>query len=401
MPRGWPDFTVPITIEAVTVETLPIDIKAQTVGNIAIDIAAQTVGNINVNIAAQTANVNVNIAAQTADINVNVTNATINISGSVTITSGTVNVQTSSGVNLIIDKFTQTAYLERRSTLSNDNGVTTPTAPPASLTGTTYKGKYFAILCRGMLKTLQIYCKRTGAGKLTLAYSVGPNLGEIGSVEITPGADWDWKGASANKYWSYAPLFVWVKSCDGDVSYGYDTAGDPDGHTSADSGVTWTSEDRRYFIRALMTMQPIGVLPVGGVVNTIKIPSVSSDATSASVPLPTGETTSIIKVEGAGVTQRIVVRTSHDHVLILFFVDGVAITESALIIQSFMAHWLNDQGYTATTPQIQLMVFTEADTCRFNVLIPFEFKRSFEVKAQHATGVEETATVGIIYSKLG
>lgn len=53
MPRGWKDFTVPTTIEAVTVETLPVDIKAQTIEQLRADIAAQTLENLSIDVKAQ------------------------------------------------------------------------------------------------------------------------------------------------------------------------------------------------------------------------------------------------------------------------------------------------------------------------------------------------------------
>ena len=330
-------------------------------------------------IVAQATNIAVDIAAQTVDIN----------------------IKTSGGVNLVIDKFTQTAYLERRSTLSNDNGVTTPTAPPSSLTATTYKGKYFAILCRGMLKTLQIYCKRTGAGTLTLAYSIGPNIGEVGSVEITPGADWDWKSASVNKYWNYAPLFIWVKSCDADVSYGYDTAGDPDGHTSTDSGVTWTSEDRRYFIRALMTMQPVGVLQVGGVVNTIEIPSLTS--TRQLQPLADiepSETRYDTPQVGAGETLIVMFIAPEDvdrddlvpHILC----DGVPVLPLAVTMTSWQTYYM-----TTTTPGITIGVWDDVlPRYVLIVTIPYPFKRELKVGFTNTGAANRGGWVAYAYKKI-
>jgi len=72
MPRGWKDYTKPITIEAVTVETLPVDIKAQTIGNIAVDIAAQSLSQLSVNIAASAVTLQVNIASISAGVVFNV-----------------------------------------------------------------------------------------------------------------------------------------------------------------------------------------------------------------------------------------------------------------------------------------------------------------------------------------
>jgi len=70
MVKGWKDFTVPITIEAVTIETLPIDVKTQTLGTVKIDVAAQTLGQLNVNITASAITLNVNVAASAVTLNI-------------------------------------------------------------------------------------------------------------------------------------------------------------------------------------------------------------------------------------------------------------------------------------------------------------------------------------------
>jgi hypothetical protein len=50
MARGWKDFTKPVTIEAVTIETLPVNITAQTIATLKVDIAAQSLGTIASNV---------------------------------------------------------------------------------------------------------------------------------------------------------------------------------------------------------------------------------------------------------------------------------------------------------------------------------------------------------------
>jgi len=68
-PSDRPDYTLPVSIEAVQIESLPINVVAQTIGSLSIKIVGQ-VGNVDVNIAAQAGNVNVNIEAQTVDITI-------------------------------------------------------------------------------------------------------------------------------------------------------------------------------------------------------------------------------------------------------------------------------------------------------------------------------------------
>jgi len=58
-----PDYTLPISIESVIIESLPIEVVAWSIGTIAVDIASQTVGNIGVDIKAATAKVAITITS--------------------------------------------------------------------------------------------------------------------------------------------------------------------------------------------------------------------------------------------------------------------------------------------------------------------------------------------------
>ena len=255
---------IPIDIKAQTVGNINIDIAAATAkvgitvnaadvtGNIPIDIKAQTVGNINIDIAAQTVgNINVDIKAQTVDLN----------------------IKTSGGVNLVIDKLTQTAYLERRSTLSN-NGET---ALWQTSTGDTRRGKFFPRGCRGFIKTIDVYCKDNAAagGTITVYISPQPSMGYVASADVTvpAGGGADWRSATFNRMWNYDSLFIFVLGSTSDMRLGYDDDADPDAYVSADAGVTWAVGLFRSWFRAVMKGETVGDLPVSGTINTIEIPS--------------------------------------------------------------------------------------------------------------------------------
>lgn len=49
-----PDYTLPVSIEAITITTLPVDITAQTIGNIGVNITTQTLADIRIEFHAQT-----------------------------------------------------------------------------------------------------------------------------------------------------------------------------------------------------------------------------------------------------------------------------------------------------------------------------------------------------------
>jgi len=310
-------------------------------------------------------------------------------------------IKTLEADNIIIDKLTVGAYTARETMVKNDNDVTSPTAPPSSLTGVTYRGKFFPRGMRGNLRNLRIYCKRTGTGTLTLSYSPQPGMGPVGSVTITPDTDWNWKIGSIGRFWNYDSLFIWVSACDSDVSYGYDDGEPRDAFSSADNGVTWYFRWERYFIRAYLLGQTVGDIPVSGTINTIEIPTVVSAASSGAVTVPTATETSLLTIPGAGTVTRVAVCTTHDDIEIRFYIDGKLLDVYALLGRAILtAAYLKADGYTASTPQIQLTRFTDLGDCYFAVNVPLPFQRSFEVRAYHTIGVDKIVYAGVIYHVL-
>ena len=289
-----------------------------------------------------------------------------------------INIKTSSGVNLVIDKLTQTAYIARGSTLKNDNDVTTPTAPPNSLTASTFRGKFFPRGCRGFLDTLQIYCKRTAAGTLTLAYAPQLYMGEIGTVTITPGADWDWKEANVRKLWNYDALFIWVKTCDADVSFGYDTVTSQEGFYSTDSGVTWISSTSRYYIRAVMKGETVGDLPVSGTINTVEIPNLAGVRQNQLITVPAASIVYDTVQPGSGrlLVAYFIAWTSgaRDNLRPRILCDGVSVLPFAWTFEGWSF------GISTTSIGITL---SQWDTTEHRyvicVLIPYPFKRSLQL----------------------
>ena len=362
-------ITVNMTITGSTVN-VPVE---TTTGHVDVDVVTSIT--LNVNIESSAVTLNVNIQSQAVDIN----------------------IKTSGGANIIIDKLTVGAYTERRSTLSNDNGVTTPTAPPLSLTGTAFKGKFFPRGCRGYLREFHVYCKRTGAGKLTLAFSPQMGMGEIATVNVIPSADWDWTKAWLRRFWNYDSMFVWVKSCDVDVSYGYDTTIPTDAYISDDSGASWYEEERRYFIRVYIIGETIGDIPVSGTINTIEIPSVGTEAKGEGVVVPNVTSTTVVTMEGAGtlVELRLILSTvivPSDAVLyaVSFFADDLP--------ASVMDNRDLTQSITATSGRNSVGEFWQGvDQTIMNIRLPIKFTRKLDVKLFQSTGGNVT-TDGYIYA---
>jgi len=360
--------TVAISINVANITgNLPIDIKAQTVGNIGIDIKAQTVGNINVD-----------IKAQTVDLN----------------------IKTSGGVNIIIDKLTQTAFTPRSVDLKNDNGVTAPSAPPSSETGVTYRGKFFPRGARGLLGYLLIYCKRTASGTLTLAYAPQPGMGKIGSVTITPTSSWAWRSASVFKFWNYDSLFIWVESCGADVSWGYDSTAPYDQFGSGDSGVTWYPQNYRLFIWVGSYGQNIGDIPVSGIVNTIEVPSAIATREYVTLDVPaSSELLDTLQPGSGGLLFAFFYAGTADGVNNLrprIYCDG----ESVLPRDATLATW--SIHVTAASQGICLGWWSTSEN-QYNliVVIHYPFKRSLQLGFynQHASNAI-TGRVGYSYKKI-
>jgi cytoskeletal protein CcmA (bactofilin family) len=313
---------------------------------------------------------------------------TVTISGAVTITSGAVTISTSGGTNIIIDKLLQGAFVGRYFSLQNDNGVTTPTAPPCNNTGGTYRGKFFPRGCRGFLGALFIYSKRTAAGTITLSFSPQPGMGAVQSITITPGANWDWATLGVLKTWNYDSLFVWISACSADVSWGYADTNGHDFLSSSDSGATWSPAAVTMYIRADIYLATVGDLPVSGTVNNVRIPSVGSATTNSGVAVGAGATVTVQTLAGAGrlLLARLEVATAvgAENTQWSIYCDGV------LVLQ-YQPIGLNGDGATATTPGIQLMKYGSGAYCAIWVQLPLEFRREFKVTAYNAAAQTVTA----------
>jgi hypothetical protein len=131
--RGWKDYTKPITIEAVTVETLPIDIKAQTLGTVSVNIAASAV-TLNVKTAAgEKVDVGV-VSAVQLDVNIAASAVTLNVHE-----AGTANVAVTSSVtlNMNIVGSTVNVPVVNPAGQSLNVGITSSVTLNISITGST------------------------------------------------------------------------------------------------------------------------------------------------------------------------------------------------------------------------------------------------------------------------
>ena len=152
-----------------------------------------------------------------------------------------------------------------------------------------------------MIESIQLYCIGDAVDEITLRYSPHPCLGPVGEVVITPAAAWAWQPFVIEEMWNYDSLFIWVYECEANVDWAYDAVQPYDGHETSDVGATWADMAIRPFIRAVITGETPGDVPVSGVVNTVEIPSIGSAASSvAPINVPNNAITTLLTMEGAG-----------------------------------------------------------------------------------------------------
>lgn len=304
-----------------------------------------------------------------------------------------------SNVLRVTDQVTQSAYLERRSTIQNDNGIVAPAVPGVFDTGVAIRGKFFPRGCRGKIEEIQLYCIGNGADEITLRYSPHPSIGPYGETTMAPVAVWGWQFFRIREMWNYDSLFIWVHECGANVSYAYDFVLPHDAHSTLDGGATWYGFPRRYFIRMVYDGETIGDIPVSGTINTVEIPSVALRLEAAvSVLVPDNTITQIVEQEGTGtlVEAFLEFRTADAPTpgaraagviyIIVIYIDGVlayAIENRALT-----------QSDVATSGRCAVGEFWQMDTVDPQVFrrtvmsarLPLKFRRSISLHAIQTTG---------------
>jgi hypothetical protein len=358
---------------------------------------------INVNVTGSTT-INVNIV-ESVPLNVNITNTTLNVNITnttlnVNVTNTTLNISTSSGVNIIIDKLTQDAFYERRSTLSN-NGTT------AILVGSNYtnrRGKFFTRGCRGFINTIDVYCDNTDTAShnLTIKVSPFPGLGPVLTFTLTipASASADWRSVTVRRMWNYDSMFIWVQS-DSDTygRIGYDS-GTPYDYCYSTDEITWIPDAYRLWIRAIMTGQTIGDVPVSGTINIIEVPVSSIGAASGSISVPAGGYADLLRIKEAGENLHIQC-IAYDYGMNFFiYCDGEPLKFGGLnyVAPSYLKQW----GYTNNTDGIQLLVYNtvSGNMNFFTIIFPFKWKRELYIRVYNPATTAMTAAVTVNYNKL-
>jgi len=277
----------------------------------------------------------------------------------------------------------QDSILERRSTVSNDNGIEDGTVPALSFHGDNYVGKFFSRGMRGKIERIEVYGSSVPLGTSFIRYSPHPCLGPINEIQINVGAPWAWYGVDVEEMWDYDSFFIWFRVMNANTRIGYDAEFPHDDHESGDAGATWASLANRMFIRIIYSSETPGDVPVSGIINNIPIPYTSTEQEHGfSFVTPAG-VFNLITVDGIGYCDLVIVyvqaaAASHNtgiHILC----DGVEAFTHTFIN-------LNALGFGATTPSLTLPAYGVGALCTLVSTKRFEFRRSFEIEAVNGVG---------------
>jgi len=333
------------------------------------------------------------------DINISSVSAGVTFNVNITGTP-TVNIQTSGGANILIDKLTQSAYTERQSVLANNGS--TPLMIGYNLT---YKrGKFFPRGCRGFIRAIEIYCDNadTASHTFTIKLSPMPGMGPVATftLYVAAGSSADWRSVSVRRFWNYDSLFIWVSS-DSD-SYGllgYDYGAPYDFYTSIDE-VSWIFSTMRLWFKVILSGETVGDLPVSGTVNVIEVPASATYMQGSEKLVPHDTETSLITIYGSG------------SVVEMGVVFYTATAPSASVMYMLYAYvdgqlagsWTNvvaTQSNTATSGRCPVGIFVQRSSETGLVFwVPLKFRYSFELRCRQTTGSSCTAFGRVIVNKI-
>ncbi len=334
----------------------------------------------------------------------------VNITGSVTlnvsIVSQTVdiNIKTSSGANIVIDKLTQAAYTEDRRTLAN-NGAT---ATMVSETSTTRCGKFFVRGARGFIDTVEVYCDNpdTVARSIYIYFAVQPGMAPVfwSALSVAAGAGAAWRSVAVRKYWNYDSMFVYVRSeVDYYPRFGRDYGTPYDALHSTDE-VTWVVQGWRNWIRVNMAGLTVGDLPVSGTVNTIEVPNQTVGSASGTIIIGAGATVNIISIGGPGECQYITLWSNYPSIYWSIKCDGVEQYFMPITLhKSFRQDtWVDNYGDPGKG--IEVMV-TKHDTTynmyAAQIAVKLPFKRLLEITAYNPDTVSHNVAAVAVVQKIG
>ena len=306
------------------------------------------------------------------------------------------------------------SLLERGSTVMNDGGVITW----GNVIDDVRQGKFFPRGMRGHIWSVGVYCRDNAVvpagGTITVYLAPYVGCGQLltAAIAVPVGGVAAWRAAIFDRFWNYDGMFIWVVCSNVDIQYALDFLDPRDGWTSTDSGAIWAAAAIRPWFRVYLYGETAGDVPVSGTLNTIEIPSVSSELTTGVNPnFPHAAWTTLFTGVGAGtmLEARLLFETSVAptagiaapavRYAIDIYADGVRayLTDNRQICQSEVA----TAGRSSAGEFWQTTVAEPAyDRTMLAIRIPIQFRRSIRVDAFQSSGGIVPASGSIHVSEL-
>jgi len=268
---------------------------------------------------------------------------------------------------------------EIRTTIDNNGDV----EYYASLGTSDRVGKFFSRGCRGFLHSISVLCYNAVSSDRYINVYVAPFIGMgylyVETITLPADASPSWREATFDVMWNYDSMFIWIAPSDVGPAIGYDTGKPSDGYTSSDGGVSWLHQNRRYHIKASLTAETPGDVPVSGTINAVIIPAKTSVRRQQVLDVPPITELYDTIQEGVGETLfilwRVISVTSRDYLTPRLRIDGDNVLPEWQTITEWRGHILGDGGtgfkfgvYDTTNDYYALM-------CTVN----YPFRRSLEV----------------------
>lgn len=173
----------------------------------------------------------------------------------------------------ILGPISRPSRIEWQSQLSNHG------ATPIMLNNseTNYRGKFFPRGCRGWIESIEVYVESQHAFPLNIHIRLSPypNMAPIHYLSPNLPAGWGpgWLTIPFNYFWSYDSLFIILQTGDDAQHWlAYDGEAPYDYYTGLTT-VTFTTANRRLWIRVNLKGETAGDVPVSGTLNTIPLPN--------------------------------------------------------------------------------------------------------------------------------
>jgi hypothetical protein len=228
------------------------------------------------------------------------------------------------------------------------------------------------------------------AAHINYYLKVNPAHGTVrsGLINVPEGCD-GWVEGGGGCDWIYDSMFIYIVAQESDVYIYYDTGQPYDAWKSVDNGLTWQTEDRRYWIRPKLTFLTCGDVPVSGCINTVQVPNTVSQALETTgVTVPPGGKVYAVDIRATGRLLYALVGVSDINVGLVIEADDVEVWGQAMTFTFYSA-----AGLSASTPYFSLTKFVTDGISYMLVTAPIPFRRRIRIGFYNGSSSNQTGYI--------